>query len=197
MGSEADKIALLEEKRMSFTLNRALDKNVSKSEGSGETMHVVSYFEDCGHSPAWPLIPTAVINLDQAGFSFHPYQSPLWNDPCLICHDEEGATKGFLVYRYDQQRCAWFILLAYTLPNYRRLGVHTILFETLVERGKMRGDILSIDSGTHVLNKAAQAAFEAQGRKQVAVHYEYRLRDWLPGKRPVDLPPPEERKNAE
>ncbi|NEI60955.1 GNAT family N-acetyltransferase [Rhizobium leguminosarum] len=120
--------------------------------------------------------------------SFHPYQPPVWNDPCLICSDGADQPKGFLVYRYDQLRCSWFILLAYTLPAHRRLGVHSALFNALVERGRQRGDILAIDSGTHVLNKAAQAAFEAQGRKQVALQYEFRLRDWLEGASHLDVP---------
>ena len=154
--------------------------------------NVVSFFENCGHSPAWRLIPQAVLELDASGFGFHPYQPPVWNDPCLLCCDENGNAKGFLVYRYDQQRCTWFILLAYTAPNHRRSGVHTALFQALVERARKRDDILAIDSGTHALNTAAQAAFEAQGRKQVAVSYEYRLRDWLPGRPHLDVPSSEE-----
>lgn len=148
----------------------------------------ILYFENCGHSPAWRIIPSALLDLDSAGLLFHPYQSPVYNDQCLLCVDDGGQAKGFLVYRYDDQKCSWFILLAYTLPAYRRTGVHTALFDALVERGRKRGDILSIDSGTHVLNKAAQAAFEAQGRNQTAIMYEFRLRDWLPGESHLNVP---------
>ena len=147
----------------------------------------ILYFENCGHSPAWPLIPRAVNDLDQAGLSFHPYQPPVWSDPALVCTNQTGQAKGFLIYRYDKQRCSWFILLAYTLPSHRRTGVHTALFEALVERGRKRGDILSIDSGTHVANEAAQRSFEAQGRKRTAITFEYRLRDWLEGGSHLDV----------
>jgi ribosomal protein S18 acetylase RimI-like enzyme len=149
---------------------------------------IVTFVENCGHSPAWRFIPSAVLELDEAGISFHPYQAPVWNDPCLLCSNEDGEMKGFLAYRYDHQRSTWFILLAYTRPAYRRAGVHTTLFNALVERAKKRGDILAIDSGTHSNNHAAQAAFEAQGRRKVAISYEYRLRDWLPGKPHLDVP---------
>ncbi|WP_458382528.1 GNAT family N-acetyltransferase [Rhizobium anhuiense] len=126
--------------------------------------------------------------LDKAGMSFQPYMPPAWNDPCLICVDDSGNAKGFLVYRYDEPRCSWFILLAYVVPSSRRHGVHTELFAALVERGKKRGDILSIDSGTHVKNVPAQKAFAAQGRRATAIHYEYRLLEWLPGASHLNVP---------
>lgn len=147
--------------------------------------HAISYFENCGHSPAWPLVPRAMLDLDQSGIGFQPHVSPVWNDPCLVSI-EDGKPKGFLIYRYDEQKCSWFILLAYVLPLYRRQGIHTALFRGLVERAERRGDILSIDCGTHQDNLPAQAAFEAQGRKKVAIMYEYRIKDWITGKPHID-----------
>ena len=147
----------------------------------------ISFFQDCGHSPAWQMIPTVLVELDQAGLGFHPYQGPVWNDPCLISHDQTGKPTGFLVYRYNSERSSWFVMLAYVIPEARRQGIHTALFQGLVERARKRGDILMIESGTHIDNTRAQAAFEAQGRKKVAISYEYRLLDWLPGKSHLDL----------
>ncbi|MNV84066.1 Acetyltransferase (GNAT) family protein [compost metagenome] len=147
----------------------------------------VSFFENCGHSPAWPLIPHALIELDRDGLAFHPYQAPAWNDPCLLAIDDTGNAKGFIIYRYDQQRSSWFIMLAYVEPAYRREGIHSALFRSLVERAEKRGDILSIESGTHAKNLRAQAAFEAQGRTKVAISYEYRLRGWLDGKPHLEI----------
>lgn len=148
----------------------------------------ICYFPDCGHSPAWPLLPTAMLELDRIGFGFQPFCAPAWNDPCLTAVDADGRTVGFLCYRYDQMKCSWFILLSYVDPAYRRRSIHSQLFKSLVERAEARGDILSIDCGTHVDNHPAQSAFEAQGRKRTALMYEYRIRDWLEGKPHLDIP---------
>ena len=100
---------------------------------------------------------------------------------------EDGKAIGFLIYRYDDLKCAWFILLAWVSEDHRRMGIHTALFNALVARAKKRGDILSIDCGTHIENHVAQAAFEAQGRAKTAVMYSFRLKDWLDGEDPMDV----------
>ena len=147
----------------------------------------ISFFQDCGHSPAWQMIPSVLVELDQSGLGFHPYQGPVWNDPCLMSHDEAGRPTGFLVYRYNSERSSWFVMLAYVIPEARRQGIHTALFQALIDRARKRGDILMIESGTHIDNLTAQAAFAAQGRKKVAISFEYRLLDRLPGKSHLDL----------
>lgn len=148
----------------------------------------ICYFTDCGHSPAWPLIPAATLELDRTGFGFQPFCAPAWSDPCLVAMDAKGSAVGLLCYRYDQLKSSWFILLSYVDPDYRRQSIHTRLFRSLVERAEARGDILSIECGTHVDNLPAQLAFEAQGRKRTAIMYEYRIRDWLAGKPHLDIP---------
>lgn len=100
---------------------------------------------------------------------------------------EDGQAIGFLIYRYDDLKCSWFIVLAWVLEEHRRKGIHTALFTALVERAKKRGDILSIDCGTHINNVAAQAAFEAQGRAKTAIMYSFHLKDWLDGKEPTEV----------
>jgi ribosomal protein S18 acetylase RimI-like enzyme len=155
----------------------------------GRSMSVeIVYFTDCGHSPAWPKIPAAMLELDKRGFGFQPSCAPVWNDPCLVALDAQGSVCGFLCYRYDQMKCSWFILLSYVEPASRRQNVHSQLFKSLVERAETRGDILAIECGTHIDNLPAQAAFEAQGRKRTAVMYEYRIAHWLEGKPHLDVP---------
>ncbi|MDX0487524.1 GNAT family N-acetyltransferase [Sinorhizobium medicae] len=150
-------------------------------------MYHVRFYENCGHSPAWPLVPRAMIDLEDRGVDFQPHVSPVWTDACMAAIGEDGKAIGFLIYRYDQVKCSWFIMLAYVVPEHRRRGIHTALFSALVDRAKQRGDILSIDCGTHVKNTAAQAAFEAQGRAKIAIMYSFHLKDWADGKESTEV----------
>ncbi len=150
------------------------------------TDYAVKLFDNAGHSPAWPLVPHAMLDLEAQGFGFQPHVAPVWNDGCLAAINDDGEAMGFLIYRYDSFKCSWFIMLAWVAPAHRRKGIHTAMFTALVERAKKRGDILAIECGTHIDNVAAQAAFEAQGRTKTAIMYAYHLRDWLDGKDPAD-----------
>lgn len=154
---------------------------------TGESQYRVRFYENCGHSPAWPLVPRAMIDLEDRGVDFQPHVSPVWTDACMAAIGEEGKAIGFLIYRYDEVKCSWFIMLAYVAPEHRRKGIHTTLFSALVDRAKQRGDILSIDCGTHVNNTTAQAAFEAQGRAKTAIMYSFHLKDWADGKEPTEV----------
>lgn len=147
----------------------------------------VQQYDNCGHSPAWPMVPSAMLDLQAQGLAFEPHQAPAYNDGCLVAVDENGASVGFLAYRHDDLKCSWFIMLAYVAPQHRRKGIHTALFSALVERATKRGDILAIESGTHVNNKAAQAAFDAQGRERQAIMYTYKIKDWMDGNDPLEV----------
>ncbi|WP_234836035.1 GNAT family N-acetyltransferase [Sinorhizobium meliloti] len=68
------------------------------------------------------------------------------------------------------------------LPEHRRKGIYTALFYALRDKAQEQGNIFSILSGTHPNNLAAQAAFEAQGRRKEYIMYSYPTR-----RRPRDM----------
>jgi ribosomal protein S18 acetylase RimI-like enzyme len=143
-------------------------------------------FEKCSHSPVWPLIPTAMLELKLLGLNIPPDHPPWWDDPC-IAHIEDGKVKGFIVYRYQELESSWFILLAYVDRESRRQSIHSTMFKCLVDMAKENGGILSIRSGTHINNKIAQAAFKKQGRVADTIMFNYSINDWVKGE-PVNLP---------
>jgi ribosomal protein S18 acetylase RimI-like enzyme len=150
----------------------------------------IEYYAEVSTSPAWRLIRIAEDELASEGFLIEPHVSPAPSDPVMIAIDDEvnaGAIMGFMVYQYDRVKASWYILIAWVQPHRRLEGVHTRLFETLVARAKKRGDIRTIECGTHVDNIPAQRAFERQGRKAVAIVYEYRLLDHVQGKDPLEI----------
>lgn len=144
----------------------------------------IEMYNEVGTSPAWPLIRVAETELVKNGLAFHPVVSPAYNDPVLVA-SEDGAILGFIIYRTDMVKSTWFIILAWVAPEFRKEGIHTKLFETLVARARVRGDIRAIESGTHINNYAAQAAFARQGRKAIAISYEFPIKEYLDGKDPL------------
>lgn len=145
----------------------------------------IEMYNEVSTSPAWPLIRVAEMELVKNGLAFHPVHSPAYNDAVLVSSDVSGIITGFIIYRPDQVKSTWFIILAWVAPERRKLGIHTKLFETLVARARLRGDIRAIECGTHINNHAAQAAFARQGRKKIAVSYEFPIKEYLDGKDPL------------
>jgi GNAT superfamily N-acetyltransferase len=137
----------------------------------------IKMYENHGLSPAVTMAQRMHLELLETGLTHPSIQLPVWNDPALVAFHGETAV-GAMIYRHDQTQGSWYIMSSYVMPEYRRQGVHSLLFETLVERAKKRGDILAIHSGTHIDNEASRRSQEAQGRKLYAVYYEYRIRDF-------------------
>lgn len=146
----------------------------------------IKMFDNHGLSPAVTMGQRMHLELLDAGLIHAANPLPMWNDPALVAYDGE-APIGTMIYRHDATQGSWFILSAYVVPERRRQGVHTLLFNTLVERAKKRGDINSITSGTHVKNTASQRSQEKQGRIPVAVYYEYRLKEFDTPKDPLEV----------
>ncbi|ASP84777.1 GNAT family N-acetyltransferase [Sinorhizobium meliloti] len=149
------------------------------SEG-GPPPYRIQFYENCSQSPASRLVPQASTYLEESGFALgrrgpHP---PVFTDPCVAAIDEDGRAIGFMIYRGEM---LWNIDLSYVVPEHRRKGIHTALFDALVDKGLQKGNIVSINCMTHANNLAAQAAFEAQGRTKEYIMYSYRLKDEIVG----------------
>ena len=149
----------------------------------------ISLYENCSHSPAWPMVPDAISELLRNNFSDTTCEYPAWNDVALVAFDDANNPIGFIIYRYYDFNASWFIMLAYVKPEHRRKGVHTALFESLVGRARERKDIREIRCGTSVHNHAAQAAFEKQGRKPYAIYYGFEVPGWTAAKDPMEIKP--------
>uniref|UniRef100_A0AAU8HXR8 N-acetyltransferase domain-containing protein n=1 Tax=Rhizobium phage LG08 TaxID=3129229 RepID=A0AAU8HXR8_9CAUD len=121
------------------------------------------------------MTPFVLDELRFLGLDQDPVVFPNYNDFVLVSYDDAEEIQGFMIVSYNDYSSSWHISISYVFKNHRRKGVHTKLFEKLVEKAKARGDILSINSGTHCDNYKAQAAFEKQGRKKSFVVYEYKI----------------------
>lgn len=146
----------------------------------------IKMFDNQGLSPAVTMAQRMHLELLDAGMAHTANPLPVWNDPALVAYDDETPV-GAMIYRHDAVQGSWFILCAYVIPERRRQGIHSLLFNTLVARARQRGDINAIMSGTHVRNIASQRSQEAQGRRAYAIYYEYRLSEFEAAKDPLEV----------
>ncbi|QXV74137.1 GNAT family N-acetyltransferase protein [Rhizobium phage RHEph12] len=116
-------------------------------------------------SPAWKHMPEAYVELfkntdNHEGFRF-PQDD---NEFCFVATRHNDLTKvlGFLV-AYDWRSVNTYISVAYTLPEFRKLGIHTALFNALKD-DCLKRNIHTIHSSVHANNVEAVAAMEKQGR---------------------------------
>ncbi|MQX79875.1 GNAT family N-acetyltransferase [Sinorhizobium medicae] len=145
--------------------------------------YCIRFYENCSHSPASWLVPQALSETEENGFVDRSPALPIFEEPCVAAIGADGKAMALITYYYVPGRCN--ITLGYTKSDHRRKGIHTALFNALVERVTKRGNIFSIFSRTHAKNLAAQAAFEAQGRTKEYIEYFFHLKDAVVGKEPT------------
>ncbi|RVI55196.1 GNAT family N-acetyltransferase [Sinorhizobium medicae] len=152
------------------------------SKPTPEGPYCIRFYKHYGRSPAWQLVPQAMTYLQESGFAGRSDLPPDFTESCVVAIGEDGKAIGFLTY--DCGRESWIITLSYVVPERRRKHIHTALFYALRDKAIEQGNVVSIDSTTHVNNLAAQAAFEAQGRTKESINYTYSLKDSSDGKAP-------------
>lgn len=146
----------------------------------------VKFFKNYGLSPGATMVQKMQLELLAKGFAQPEMIQSGWDEPALIAYEDETPV-GVMVYRPLSYRAVWAIMHAYVEPEHRRKGIHTLLFETLVRRAKLSGDVNVIESGAHVNNTASIRSMQKQGRVATIVHYDYRLRDFEVPTPPLQL----------
>lgn len=148
----------------------------------------VKFYRNAVSSPAWGMIPFAIAELVGEGLTVrysHDQAHP--NDAMFTAFDGDIPI-GFIVYRPDELKADWWVMLSYVDPSQRSQGVHTKLFEAVAERAKSKGDILTISCGTHVDNVAAQNAFNRHGRELTGFIYTFHVREAADGEAVIVAP---------
>ena len=124
------------------------------------------------NTPCWKLLPVALAEIHALGYSSDTNHMPGFDEAVFYAENEVGPV-GFLTYK-EWTVGIWAIGTSWVAPEFRRAGIHTTLFNNLVERAKAKG-IMKITTGTHVKNTRAREAFHKQGREPTYIHYEYRV----------------------
>lgn len=130
------------------------------------------WFEKISLSPAWDLVPHAMIELTELGFLDGPAWGPDWNANVVVAMDV-GKAIGFIAYSVAEHTGKASINGAWVKPGRRSLGVHTEMFAAIVRKLQTDGNVTEIMTETHARNTAAQMAFKKQGRELFAYRYRY------------------------
>lgn len=80
---------------------------------------------------------------------------------------------SFIIWSKHHEHAVW-INCSYTLPDFRQMGLHNLLFERLKRSAASKGAHM-ISSGTHIMNTRMQDIYRAQGRVARSINYDYHL----------------------
>jgi GNAT superfamily N-acetyltransferase len=85
-----------------------------------------------------------------------------WDHKVIVAQNK-GTAVGVMTWYDEEHLSRLWINLAFVRPDFRRRGVHTIMFQELVEKAKELGR-WRIGAGTFVGNTKSLAAMKKQGR---------------------------------
>lgn len=129
-------------------------------------------------TPAMTLLREFNTELERSGFT-DEFQFTHAHTPLLFAAKDDFAI-GYISYYLDKDDCRCSIASAYIRPAFRYsqmrdFSVYDCLFKNLVEHLEEHKPIRIVTS-THINNKAAQKAFERQGRVLESLNYTYLIK---------------------
>ncbi|MHC2486344.1 hypothetical protein ACVII0_000136 [Sinorhizobium meliloti] len=65
---------------------------------TAEGLYRVRFYETCGYSPAWELVPHEMIELQETGFHRQTDPTVMFIGPCMVAIDENGNAMALLTY---------------------------------------------------------------------------------------------------
>ena len=110
------------------------------------------------------------FELAQAGLTDGDLSGPDDESLALVI-EHQGDVIAFTIYNEAEDKSFW-ISHSWVAPDFRKQGLHTALFNKLVQIARKSG-IKKIQSCHNAKNKAAAAAFLKQGRTAELVQYTY------------------------
>jgi GNAT superfamily N-acetyltransferase len=99
-----------------------------------------------------------------------------WDHKAIVAFGEDGSAIGVMTWVVQEWANGLFVFLAYVVPERRRQGVHTAMWNALVAKAiELKRPV--IVSGTSIHNDAARKAMAAQGRVETGTYTRFRVPD--------------------
>lgn len=105
-----------------------------------------------------------------------------WSYDAVVAYWDESII-GFIIFRHDEKAVGATLCHGYVLPDYRRRGVYSQLWNALIDELRKRG-ARRIFSGTHLNNAPTRAFWAKTGRREEFVTSEYEIPDSKPEPKP-------------
>ena len=133
----------------------------------------IEHFDRVMNTPALPLAVRGWHELLCAGLTDLGAQCVAWDHKAIVAFS--GDTPVGVLTWFDQDWTGRLhVALAYVLPDHRRQGIHTTMWESLKDKA-VEMKRTAIVSSTHIQNAASRASMLKQGRTEHGVYTQYRL----------------------
>ena len=127
---------------------------------------VIEQYDGLNNTPALPLALEGWHSLVQRGLTDNTIVIG-WDDKALV-YRKGGVAMGVLTFDLTEWRKEIYVKIGFVLPQYRRKGVYTALFDCLTEYARRKG-IKFIVGATLTANAEMRATYKKQGRAEFAI----------------------------
>lgn len=138
----------------------------------------VTHHSSLCESPAFILVDDYRKEMKEKGFDQGgdvPVNGHSW---AVVAMDGDRCV-GFMAHApYLPVKAIW-IESAYVHPEYRRRGIHGMMFDRVVDQAKIEG-LTSVQGATDVRNVASISSMEKQGREVFGLMYRYNIKKESP-----------------
>jgi RimJ/RimL family protein N-acetyltransferase len=135
-------------------------------------IHVEKFNQHIGYA----LVNEANHELITKGHLSPTFNGISYDIEAIVALGENGKPLGFMAFEIAKWNMACEISLAYVVEWFRGNGLHTAMFQKLIEHATEKKCSV-ITSYVDVNNHASRRAMEKQGRKLRGYHYNYPLND--------------------
>jgi GNAT superfamily N-acetyltransferase len=132
----------------------------------------IELYDDCQQSPALLLVAAYKDEIKRSGLGQGGDEVVVNLNSYTVAAMNGERCVGFILYAPYPAVNAMWIGDAYVDPDYRRKGIHGLMFNRVVEQARLNG-FDSVQGATSVQNVASIASMEKQGRELFGVMYRY------------------------
>ncbi len=131
----------------------------------------IRHFKTIGRTPLLPLAVRGWAELIEVGHHDGGFLLA-WDQEAVGAFDDDGAAIGVLTWMDQGWQNAIAIALGYVVPERRRQGVHTAMWNALIVKARERGRPVILSGGL-ISNVECRAMMRTQGRAEYGFLTQY------------------------
>lgn len=134
----------------------------------------IRHYDAIGHTPALRLAVRCWHELLESGLIDDGGIAVGWDHKAIVAFADDGTPIGMLTWINQEWANQLFVFLAYVIPERRRQGVHTAMWDALVAKAiELKRPVIA--SGTSIDNLGTRKLMAAQGRAETGIYTRFRV----------------------
>ena len=134
----------------------------------------IRHYDTICHSPALPLAVRCWHEMLELGLMPDGGVHISWDHKAIVAFADDGTPAGMLTWINQEWANQLYVMMAYVVPGHRRKGVHTEMWQALVEKAiELKRPVIA--RGASVGNAVSRQAMASQGRDEAGVYTLYRV----------------------